>query len=178
MKKTLLSIALALGFSTTQAGWISYDVDQVKADAKDGKDSTAHYFRAGFDALGMNNMIQARTASFNGGGMVHSVEVTSGKAIGVVTPFIGVGHDLGYNGTKSFEYGLIGASTGMKLGPVYAFMGGKTRLNFNDTNPKQTVGFLGVSYPVNKSVSVSAGYSKSIQDIKETSTGLGIRIAF
>jgi len=178
MKKTLLSIALALGFSSAQANWISYDVDQVKADAKSGSDSTAHYFRAGFNALGMQNMLQARTASFDGGGMVHSVELTSGKSMGMVTPFIGIGHDLGYNGAKAFQYGLIGASTGMKLGPVYAYAGGKTRLNFNDTNPKQTVGFLGVSYPLTKTVSVNVGYSKSIQDIKETALGMGVRVGF
>lgn len=179
MKKTLLALALSLGFaSTAQAAWISYDVDQVKADAKGGKDSTAHYFRAGFDAVGMQNMLQARTAQFDGGGMVHSVEFTSGKPMGMVTPFVGVGHDLGYNGAKSFNYGLIGASTGTKLGPVYAYIGGKTRLNFSETNPKQTVGFLGVSYPVNKTVSVNLGYSKSIQDIRETALGMGVRVSF
>ena len=34
MKKTILSIAMAIGFGTAQAGWISYDLDHVKADAK------------------------------------------------------------------------------------------------------------------------------------------------
>ena len=47
MKKTILSIAMAVGFGTAQAGWISYDLDHVKADAKGGKDSQAHYIRAG-----------------------------------------------------------------------------------------------------------------------------------
>jgi hypothetical protein len=176
MKKTLLALAVSLGFATAaQANWISYDVDKVKNDGA-GSDSTAHYLRGGFKAAGMDNMIQARTAQFDGGGMVHSIEFTSGKTMGMFTPFVGVGHDLGYNGAKSFNYGLIGASTGMKLGPLYAYAGGKTRLNFNDTNPKQTVGFLGVSYPLTKAVSVNLGYSKSVQDIKESAVGLGIRV--
>ena len=71
MKKTILSIALALGFGTAHAGWISYDLDHVKADAKGGSDSQAHYIRAGGQAAGLNTMLQARTASFDKGGMVH-----------------------------------------------------------------------------------------------------------
>lgn len=179
MKKTLLALALSLGFATTaHAGWISYDVDQVKADAKGGKDSTAHYLRAGFSASGLDTMIQARSAAFNGGGLVHSVEATVGKAIGPVTPFVGIGHDLGYNGAKSFEYGLVGLSTGMKVGPLWGYAGAKTRLNFDDANPKQTVTFIGASLPVSKKLSINAGYSKSTQDIKEHAVGIGARLSF
>lgn len=179
MKKTLLALALSLGFATTaQAAWISYDVDQVKADAKGGKDSTAHYLRAGFSAAGLDTMIQTRSAAFNGGGLVHSVEATVGKKIGLVTPFVGMGHDLGYNGAKSFEYGLVGASTGMKLGPLWTYAGAKTRLNFDDANPKQTVTFIGASMPLTKSLSVNAGYSKSTQDIREHAVGVGARLSF
>jgi hypothetical protein len=179
MKKTLLALALSLGFATTaQASWVSYDVDQVKADAKGGKDSTAHYFRAGFSMSGLDTMVQARSAAFDGGGLVHSVEATVGKAIGMVTPFVGVGHDLGFNGAKSFNYGLVGASTGMKLGPAWAYAGAKTRLNWDDANPKQTVTFIGASLPVSKKLSVNAGYSKSTQDIKEHAVGFGARLSF
>jgi hypothetical protein len=179
MKKTLLTIALSLGFATSaQASWISYDVDQVKADAKGGKDSTAHYFRAGFSAAGLDTMIQARSAAFDGGGLVHSVEATVGKPIGMLTPFVGVGHDLGFNGAKSFNYGLIGASTGMKIGPLWGYAGAKTRLNFDDANPKQTVRFIGASLPVSKKLSVNAGYSKSTQDIREHAVGIGARLSF
>ena len=110
MKKTILSIAMAVGFGTAQAGWISYDLDQVKADAKGGSDSQAHYIRAGGSVAGFNTMMQARTASFDKGGMVHSVELTAGKQLGPVSPFVGVGHDLGFNGSKSFQYGLIGVN--------------------------------------------------------------------
>ena len=83
MKKTLLALAVSLGFATSaHASWISYDVDKVKNDGT-GADSTAHYLRGGFKAAGMDNMIQARTAKFDGGGMVHSVEFTSGKTMGM-----------------------------------------------------------------------------------------------
>lgn len=178
MKKAILSIALTLGFSSAQAAWISYDLDNVKADAKGGKDSQAHYIRAGGEVAGFNTMMQARTASFSGGGMVHSVELTAGKQMGFVSPFIGLGHDLGYNGSKSFQYGLIGASGGMAIGPSFAYGGVKTRVNWDDANPKQTVTFIGVSLPITKKLSANVGASKSTQDIKETAVGAGIRVTF
>jgi len=178
MKKTILSIAMALGFGTAQAAWISYDLDNVKADAKGGRDSQAHYIRAGGKVIGLNTMMQARTASFSGGGMVHSVELTAGKPLGLVSPFVGIGHDLGYNGAKSFQYGLLGVSGGMPIGKLFAYAGAKTRVNWDDNNPKQTVTFIGVSTPITKQLSANFGISKSTQDIKETAIGAGVRVSF
>lgn len=179
MKKTILSIAMAIGFGTAQAGWISYDVDHVKADVPGNKNSQAHYIRAGGQAAGLNTMMQARTASFDGGGMVHSVELTAGKQLGPLSPFVGVGHDLGYNGSKSFQYGLIGASAGWAVaGKVFTYAGVKTRVNWDDNNPKQTVTFIGASVPVTKQLSLNIGASKSTQDIKETAFGGGVRVTF
>jgi hypothetical protein len=169
---------MAIGFSTANAGWISYDIDNVKADAKGGSDSQAHYIRAGGQVANFNTMLQARTASFTGGGMVHSVELTAGKQLGPINPFIGVGHDLGYNGAKSFQYGLLGASAGIPLGKFFAYGGAKTRVNWDDNNPKQTVTFIGVSVPLSKQLSANIGASKSTQDIKETAIGAGIRVTF
>lgn len=178
MKKTILSIALAIGFGSAQAGWISYDLDHVKADAKGGSDSQAHYIRAGGEVAGLSTMMQARSASFDKGGLVHSVELTAGKQMGFISPFVGVGHDLGFNGSKSFQYGLIGVSTGMPLGKLFAYGGAKTRVNWDDHNPKQTVTFVGVSMPITKQLSANVGASKSTQDIKETAVGAGFRITF
>jgi hypothetical protein len=178
VKKTILSIAVAAGFGTAQAGWISYDIDKVKADNKGGSDSQAHYIRAGGEVVGFNTMMQARTASFTGGGMVHSVEFTAGKQLGPVSPFVGIGHDLGYNGNKSFQYGLLGVTAGVPLGKLYAYGGAKTRVNSSDILPKQTVTFIGVSMPITKQLSANIGASKSTQDIKETAVGAGIRITF
>ena len=123
-------------------------------------------------------MMQARTASFSGGGMVHSVELTAGKSLGLVSPFVGVGHDLGYNGSKSFQYGLLGVSGGMPIGKLFAYAGAKTRVNWDDNNPKQTVAFIGVSMPITKQLSANVGASKSTQDIKETAFGAGVRVSF
>jgi hypothetical protein len=180
LKKTILTAAIALGLaSPVSAGWISYDLDHVKNDAKGGSDSQAHYIRAGGTVAGFNTMMQARTASFDRGGMVHSLELTAGKQLGSLTPFVGVGHDLGFNGAKSFQYGLVGASAGwLVANKVFAYGGIKTRVNWNDANPKQTVTFIGASLPITKQLSANIGASKSTQDIKETAVGAGIRVTF
>lgn len=178
MKKSLLALGLALAtISASAANFVSVDVDRVKDD-KTGVVSHAQYVRAGKDVAGLNLGLQVRTATFDGGGMLNSVEGTVGKQMGLVNVFGGLGHDNGFNGGRSFQYGLVGASTGMPLGPVYAYAGVKTRVNWNDVNPNQTVTFAGVSRDLTKSVSVNAGLSKSFQDIKETAWGLGLRVGF
>lgn len=178
MKKTILALGLsAFAFAASAANYVSVDLDRVKDD-KSGVVSHAQYVRAGVDAYGLNLGLQARTAAFSGGGMVNSLEGTVGKQMGPVNVFGGLGHDNGWNGGRSFQYGLVGASTGMSLGPVYGFAGVKTRVNWNDKNPAQTVTFAGVSKNLTKSVSVNAGWSKSFQDIKETAWGVGIRVGF
>lgn len=178
MKKTLLALGLAaLTMSATAANYVSVDVDRVKDD-KTGVISNAQYVRAGVDHAGLNLGLQVRTATFDGGGMVNSMEGTIGKQMGPVNVFGGLGHDNGFNGGRSFQYGLVGASTGMPLGPVYGFAGVKTRVNWDDANPAQTVAFAGISRNLTKAASVSVGVSKSYQDIKETAYGMGIRVSF
>ena len=178
MKKTIVTLATALSAMTVSAAnFVSLDVDRVKDD-KTGVVSHAQYVRAGVDAFGLNLGLQARTAAFEGGGMVNSVEGTVGKQLGLLNVFGGLGHDNGFNGGRSFQYGLLGGSVGMPFGPVYAFAGAKTRVNWNDRNPNQTVAFAGVSRNLTKSVSVNANWSQSRQDIKETSWGLGVRVGF
>jgi hypothetical protein len=66
----------------------------------------------------------------------------------------------------------------MPVGPAWGFGGVKTRVNWDDKNPRQTVTFVGVSLPVNKAVSVSASVSRSFQDIEEKAYGVGLRIAY
>lgn len=178
MKKSLLALGLAVAtMSATAANFVSLDVERVKDDSN-GVISHAQYFRAGKVVAGLNLGLQVRTATFDGGGMVNSVEGTAGKKMGPLSVYGGLGHDNGFNGGRSFQYGLVGASAGMPLGPVYAFGGAKTRLNWDSANPKQTVVFAGVSKDVAKNVSVSLNVGKSYQDIKETSYGLGIRVGF
>lgn len=180
MKKTIVSLAIAMAsFAASAANFVSVDLDRVE-DSKTGAVSQAQYFRAGKDMAGLNLGLQVRTAVFDKGGMLNSVEGTVGKQLGMFNVFGGLGHDNGFNGAagKSFQYGLVGASTGMPVGPVYAFAGAKTRVNWDSANPKQTVGFVGASYPVTKEVSVNVSASKSWQDIKETAYGVGVRVSF
>ena len=178
MKKTILTLSLALAaISASAANFVSVDVDSVK-DNQTGATSHAQYFRAGKDVAGLNLGLQVRTATFDGGGMLNSVEGTVGKDIGPVNVFGGVGHDNGFNGGRSFQYGLVGASTGIQMGPVYTYAGVKTRVNWESATPAQTVAFVGASYPLTKTLSVNAGWSKSYQDIKENAWGIGLRVGF
>lgn len=174
----IVAVAIAtMSIAASAANYVSLDLDRVKDD-KTGVVSHAQYVRAGVDAYGLNLGLQARTAAFTGGGMVNSLEGTVGKQLGLLNVFGGLGHDNGFNGGRSFQYGVLGGSVGMPVGPVYAFAGAKTRVNWNDKNPAQTVAFAGVSHNLTKSVSVNAGWSQSRQDIKETAWGVGVRVGF
>jgi hypothetical protein len=181
MKKTLIATSLAL-FATvaSAANFASVDVERVE-DNK-GAVSQAQYVRVGKDMGKLSLGLQARTATFDKGGMLNSLEATVGsgfKVMGLpVDAYAGVGHDNGFNGGRSFQYGLVGATTGAKMGPFWSFAGVKTRVNWNDKNPAQTVGFAGLSYPLRKDVSVHVGASKSWGDIKETAHGVGVRVSF
>jgi len=180
MKKTILALALAMAATASQAAnYVSFDVDQVK-DTRNGANSTAQYLRAGKDMAGLNFDLQARTAVFDKGGMLNSVEVTAGKNIAGLNAFGGVGYDNGFNGKVNgdFTYGLVGVKAGMPVGPLFAFTGVKTRVNWDNDNPKQTVSWAGVSMPLTKAVSVSASMSRSLQDIQEKAVGVGLRISY
>lgn len=181
MRKTILALALTAAASVSHAAnFISFDVDQVK-DTRNGANSTAQYFRAGKDMGGLNWGVQVRTAVFDKGGMLNSVEVTTGKdIIKGINMFGGVGYDNGFNGKVdgNYTYGLVGVSTGAPVGPGWAFGGLKTRVNWDDKNPKQTVAFAGVSMPVTKQASISLSASRSMQDIEEKAVGVGLRITY
>ena len=181
MQKTILAFTLAVAASTSQAAnFISFDVDQV-TDTRSKEGSTAQYFRAGKDMAGMNLGLQVRTAVFDKGGMLNSVEATAGKdLIKGVNTYLGIGYDNGFNGKVKgdFTYGLVGLSSGMPLGKAWGFAGAKTRVNWDQDNPKQTVAFLGVSMPINKTTSVSVSASRSYQDITERAYGVGLRLAY
>ena len=181
MKKLMLAIAVSGLLGTAHAAnFVSFDVDQVK-DTRNGANSTAQYFRAGKDMAGMNLGLQVRTAVFDKGGMLNSVEATAGKdVVKGVNLFGGVGYDNGFNGKVdgNFTYGLVGVSTGAPVGPAWAFGGVKTRVNWDDKNPRQSVAFAGVSIPVTKHVSASVNASRSMQDIEEKAVGIGLRVSF
>jgi len=179
MKKLAIALLIAAGMGSAQAAnFFDLDVQTVK-DSKTKAESTAQYLRVGKEMAGLNFVVQGRTQKFDNGGMVNSLEATAGKNFvpGLHT-FVGVGHDNGFNGSGAFQYGLVGAATGAKVGPFFGYAGVKTRVNWNDANPKQTVAWAGLSYPLNKHASLNAGFSKSYQDIKEDAWGAGIRFSF
>jgi hypothetical protein len=183
MKKIFAILALALTGTAFAADYVSVDVDTVKG-VNGASDSTAQYVRAG-KAFGTTQVgLQARTATIEGGGLLNSLEVTLAnnkvRVLGL-TPFIGIGHDNGFNGAAgaAYTYGLVGATTGFKAGPGFALLGAKTRVGSDEaTRTKQTVAFATYSIPVTKGVAVNLNASKSYQTIKENSYGIGLGFSF
>ena len=101
------------------------------------------------------------------------------SALGI-TPFVGVGHDFGGSTVGSdYTYGLVGATTGAKIGPGFALAGVKTRVGSDEkTQTKQTVTFVSYAVPVAKDVAVNVGLSRSAQDIKERGASVGVSFGF
>jgi hypothetical protein len=70
-------------------------------------------------------------------------------------------------------------TTGTPVLGGYGLVGLKTRLTSSEANmTHQTVAFGTYSYPVLKGVAVNLNLSKSYQDIKENTWGLGVGFAF
>jgi hypothetical protein len=176
-------LALAVSSTAFAADYLSVDVDTVKG-RQGAADSTAQYIRAGKELGGIQLGLQGRTATLaNNGGMLSSVEVTAGKNsvyFKGLTPFVGVGHDTGFNGGTSYNYGLVGATYGLPVGPGFALTGVKTRVGSTEdaARTKQTVAFATYSIPVAKGVAVNLNASRSYQDIKENAYGLGLGFSF
>lgn len=180
MKKTLLAVIAAVSFGAQAADYVSVDVDHVR-DSNSKQVSTAEYVRAGKEIGGLQFGLQSRTARYNdGSGMYNSLELTAGKNLGGLTPYVGVGFDNGKNGLPSsqYQYGIVGAQYGVKTGPGFALVGVKHRVNINSTNPDQTVGYVGYSIPVAGKVSLNLNASRSYQDIAEKAYGLGVSVGF
>jgi hypothetical protein len=181
MKKLVIASALAVAaFAASAADFVSVDVERV-TNVTTKQESTAQYIRVGKTISGLQANLQSRTSrSQDGSGMFNSLEATAGKAMGKFTPFVGVGYDNGLNGGAgaAYTYGLVGATAGTKVGPGFALAGFKTRVNWDDANPKQSILFATYSVPVAKNVSVNLNASRSYLDIKERAMGLGLSIGF
>jgi hypothetical protein len=180
MKKLLIASLATVAFAASAANFVQVEQENVVGRKGQG-DSAATYLRAGKDIGDYTLGLQSRTARFDAGGIANSLEATvanSKVSVLGITPFVGVGHDFG--GTKTgFNYGLVGATTGAKIGPGYAYAGVKTRvLRQNDADPKQTVGFAGYSLPVAKNVALNLGASRSGGDIKERGVSAGLSFGF
>jgi len=186
MKKIIAILAVALSGTAFAADYVSVDVDNVNntSGTKGAKDSTAQYVRAGKSFGNYQLGLQSRTATVDGGGMLNSLEATLANnkiKVAGITPFVGIGHDNGFNGAAKagYNYGLVGATTGFKAGPGFALLGVKTRVGSTEkVDTKQTVGFATYSIPVAKGVAVNLNASKSYQTIKENAYGIGIGFSF
>lgn len=179
MKKIFAITALALASSAFAADFASVDVENVTG-RKGASNSTAQYIRAGKEISGIQFGLQGRTAQLaNNGGTLSSVEVTAGKNISGFTPYVGVGHDNGFNGTNPYNYGLVGGHYGLKAGPGFALAGVKTRVGSTETNmTHQTIAYGTYSIPVAKQVALNVNVSRSYQDIKENAFGFGVGVSF
>lgn len=183
MKKFAIAIMAFATISAQAANFVSVDVDNVLG-REGAKDSTAQYIRAGKDIGDYSLGLQSRNAkNKDGSGTFSSVEVTAANSkLGVagITPFVGVGHDNGFNGGAGYNYGLVGASYGKPVGPGFLLLGAKTRVGSTEDvgRTKQTVAFATYSLPVAKNVAVNFNASRSSQDIKERAFGLGLSFGF
>ena len=182
MKKLLIATLLGLTFGAQAANYVQ--VEQEHVNGRKGADgSEVSYVRFGKDVGDYNLGVQSRTARFNAGGIASSVEATlANKNVSAfgITPFVGVGHDFGGSTLGSdYTYGLVGATTGAKIGPGFALAGVKTRVGSDEkTQTKQTVTFVSYAVPVAKDTAVNVGLSRSAQDIKERGVSVGLSFGF
>ena len=178
MKKIAIASVIAVAAASQAGGFVSYGVDQV-TDRVSNQQSIAQYVRAGTSLGGFNLGLQNRNARTNDNqSMFNSLELTAGKTVFGINPFVGVGFDNGGKGAKPYEYGLVGANAGVKVGPGYAMAGAKTRVNWDSANPKQSVVFVSYDMPVISKVSVGLGVNQSYQDIQERAVGLTVSVGF
>jgi len=183
MKKFAIAILSALSFGAFAADYVSVDVENVLG-RKGAGDSTVQYVRAGKQFGDYQYGLQSRNAkNKDGSGTFSSVEITAANTkLGVagVTPFVGMGHDNGFNGGAGYNYGLVGATYGRPDGPGFLLLGAKTRVGSTQDGDrtKQTVAFATYSHPVAKNVAVNFNASRSSQDIKEKAFGIGLGFSF
>ena len=183
MKKIFAIMALAISGAAFAADYVSVDVDNVLG-RKGAGDSTAQYIRAGKGFGDYQVGLQGRTATMkDNSGMLSSVEVYGSKNsvnFKGVTPFVGMGHDNGFNGGTPYNYGLVGATYGLPVGPGFLLTGIKTRVGTTEvgTRTKQTVGFTTYSIPVAKNVAFNLNASRSGETIKENAFGVGLGVSF
>ena len=182
MKKFAIAILSALSFSAFAVDFVSVDIDNVQG-RQGAHDSTAQYVRAGKGFGDYQVNLQSRTARRDDGLVLNSLEVTTANknvsAFGI-SPFVGIGHDNGFDRGQSYNYGLVGATYGRPVGPGFLLLGAKTRVGSTEdgARTKQTVAFTTYSIPVAKNVAVNLNASRSGQDIKEKAFGAGLSFSF
>lgn len=185
MKKIAMALMATIAFAASAADYASVAIDHV-TNRKDDSRSTVEYVRAGKEINGLQFGVQSRTARADDAtSLKHSLEATVGKNLQVagftVTPFVGAGRDQSKNGaSEPFTYGLVGASAGTSALGGYVSTGLKTRVGSTESGDrtKQTLISAQYAYPVAKQVALTAGISRSSQDIKERAFGVGVSVGF
>ena len=146
MKKLLITSAMMLTslFSTAQTVGVDYDRVYNRQLKITGD---AHWLRVNNTVDGINYGVLSRTTKYDTGlGLWTNLEGSVGKTYDIglpfkVSPFVAAGYDDGRNGAvnASFWYTRVGVGTGFPVGPGRLNLGVNTRLNFEPSDPKQSV---------------------------------------
>jgi hypothetical protein len=185
MKKLLITSALMLTslFSTAQS--VGVDHDRVyNRQLKINGD--AQWLRVNHTVDGINYGVLSRQTKYDTGlGLWTNLEGSVGKTFDIglpfkVSSFVAAGYDAGRNGAvnASFWYTRVGVGTGFPVGPGRLNLGVNTRLNFEPSDPKQSVVSAVYSVPVTEKLSVSLRVINSYQTIKEDYRGIGLTYRF
>lgn len=185
MKKIFAIMAMVAATSAMAADFVSVSVEHV-TDRTNSAKSTVEYVRAGKEINGLQYGLQSRTSRSNDGtGLYSSLEGSVGKNLQVaglnVTPFVGAGRDLSKNGaTEPYSYGFVGTNVGTPVLGGYALAGVKSRVGSTESasRTKQTLMYAEYSYPVAKNLFVTAGLTRSTQDIRERAVAVGVAVGF
>tara|TARA_R110000868_G_scaffold146268_1_gene367055 strand:+ start:295 stop:825 length:531 start_codon:yes stop_codon:yes gene_type:complete len=176
LKKTLLSLIVTLSATASIASnFVSADIEFAK-DRVTHKQSTVEYYTMGKDIAKYQLDVQVRNAETDAAHVLsQSIEVGASKGFGPMSIGAGIGNEFG---AKQYQYGYFAGGLSHKVGPVVASVGAKYSSKFDAPDFSQLVVFGGVSYPLNKTVSLQAGATRSYKDVKENTYSVGIKVGF
>jgi len=180
MRKLLLALTLASAVGVAQAATFGAHLERVK-DTDSNVSNNVQNFHVASKMFKMDMNLNVRSQMEDKEFHLKNAEVTLGKKLlKRVDVFAGLGHEAGYQNTNAekFQYAVVGAKTGMKLGPFDAHAGVKTRVHWEDNKPKQTHLFAGLAHPLTKAVTLHVNASKSYQDVKENAFSAGVSVKF
>lgn len=180
MRKLLLALSLASAVGVAQAATFGANVERIK-DTDSNVSTNVQHLSAAAQVFKMDMNLDVRSQMQDSEFHLKSAEVTLGKKLlKHVDVFAGLGHEAGFQGANAdkFQYAVVGAKTGMKLGPFDAHAGVKTRVHWEDNKPKQTHLFAGLAHPLTKQMTLHVNASKSYQDVKENAFSAGLSYKF
>lgn len=180
MKKLFIALSVMLASISATAQTVGLDVDRVyNRQYKIYGD--AHWLRVNATVDGINYGVLSRTTKYDTGlGLWNNLEGSVGKTYGAFTPFVAAGYDDGRNGAvnSDFWYTRVGVGTGFNVGPGRLNLGVNTRINFDQSDPKQSIISVVYSVPVTEKFSVSLRVINSYETIAEDYRGIGLTYRF